>query len=130
MTSNRQPFSSRFLRSAFPLFFPLLLFSFVFALFAPTMRYPLVDPDDYAYISQNRIVIQGLTPHNVRAAFDRSNITATMYMPLLWLSYMADVTLFHASVENPAPFHAVNVVLHSLSAVLLYLLLRRLLALS
>ncbi len=105
---------------------PILLFALVFALFAPSIRYPLVDLDDYAYITQNRIVIQGLTPGNVRAAFSRSNITATMYMPLLWLSYMADVTLFGASADHPAPFHAVNVVLHALSAVLLYLLLRRL----
>ena len=111
-------------------FFAILLFALVFALFAPSIRYPLVDLDDYAYITQNRIVIQGLTPANVRAAFSRSNITATMYMPLLWLSYMADVTLFHASCDHPAPFHAVNVVLHALSAVLLYLLLLRILALA
>jgi len=103
---------------------PILLFALVFALFAPSIRYPLVGLDAYAYITQNRIVIQGLTPGNVRAAFSRSNITATMYMPLLWLSYMADVTLFGASADHPAPFHAVNVVLHALSAVLLYLLLR------
>ena len=52
---------------------PILLFALVFALFAPSIRYPLVDLDDYAYITQNRIVIQGLTPGNVRAAFSRSN---------------------------------------------------------
>jgi len=108
------------------LLLPLLVFAIVFALFAPSIRYSLVDLDDYSYITQNRIVLQGLTPDTVRAAFDRSNTTATMYMPLLWLSYMADVTLFHAAHEYPAPFHAHNIALHALSAVLLYFLLRRL----
>ena len=105
---------------------PIALFALVFALFSPSLRYRLVDLDDYAYINQNRIVLQGLSPDTVRAAFSPSNTTATMYMPLLWISYMADVTFFHASPEHPAPFHAVNVVLHAFSSILLYVLLRRL----
>ena len=108
----------------------LLLFGIVFALFAPSIRYSLVDLDDLVYTVQNRIVAQGLSPGNVRKAFAPDNPAATMYMPLLWISYMADVTFFGASLDNPAPFHATNVILHALSAVLLFLLLRSLLALS
>lgn len=105
---------------------PGLLFTLVFALFAPSIRHSLVDLDDFSYITQNRIVLQGLSPANFRAVFSFSNMTATMYMPLLWLSYMADVSLFGASTGHPAPFHATNVVLHAFSALLLYCILRRL----
>ena len=104
----------------------ILLFVLVAALFSPSVRYPLSDLDDADYIAQNRLVTRGFAPGALRGAFDVSDTTASMYMPLLWLSYMADVTFFHASVRNPAPFHAVNVFLHALSAVFLFTLLRRL----
>ena len=102
---------------------PFLLFGLVFALFSPSIRYPLVDLDDFSYVTQNRIVIQGLSTENVKRAFSLSNSTATMYMPLLWISYMADVSLLGASPEHPAPFHAANVALHAANAVLLYFFL-------
>lgn len=104
----------------------LLLALLVFALFAPSIRYALVNLDDFGYITQNRIVLQGLSLDNARRAFDPANTAATMYMPLLWISYMADVSLFGASPASPAPFHAVNVALHALSALLLFALLLRL----
>ena len=103
----------------------LLLFAAVFALFSPTRHYSLVDLDDYAYIVQNRAVMQGLSPEAIREAFSPSNVGATMYMPVLWLSYMADVTFFGASFEHAAPFHLVNVALHACAAVLLFFILRR-----
>ena len=106
---------------------PLLIFILVAALYSPAIRYSLVDLDDFSYITQNRIVLQGLSLDNIHAAFSLSNTTATMYMPLLWLSYMADVTFFGASTGHPAPFHATNVALHALSALLLYFILRRIL---
>lgn len=117
---------SRFSGAAGSAVCAFLLFALVFALFAPSVRYGLVDLDDYGYISQNRIVLQGFSLDNARRAFSSGNTAATMYMPLLWVSYMADVSLFGASGENVAPFHAVNVFLHASSAVLLFLLLRRL----
>ena len=120
------PRSCRAARWAIPALAAVFVFGVVFALFAPSIRYSLVDLDDLVYTVQNRIVAQGISPGNVRKAFSPDNPAATMYMPLLWLSYMVDVTCFGASLDNPAPFHAVNVTLHALSAVLLFFVLRRL----
>ena len=109
-----------------PLLAAVLLFALVFALFAPSIRYALVDIDDPVYITGNRMVLSGLTADSVAEAF-RSFTYASMYMPLLWVSYMADISLFGASPSNPAPFHAVNVALHAANAVLFFFLLLRLL---
>jgi len=94
-----------------------------FALFAPSLSYELVQADDLAYISHNTPVLKGLSPESIRAAFSPANAAAPMYMPLLWLSYMVDVSLLHASPSHPWGFHFTNVLLHACNAVLLYGLL-------
>ena len=107
---------------AFP---ALLLFTLVFALFSPSIRYGFVALDDPSYVAKNSLVLSGLSLQGVCNAFF-GGLFGGMYIPLLWLSYMADVTFLGASAANPAPFHAVNVVLHAADAVLFFLLLLRL----
>jgi tetratricopeptide (TPR) repeat protein len=104
-------------------FLALALFILVFALFSPSLRYDLVGIDDITYISNNTLVSNGLSPAAIRQAFSIHNVSATMYMPLLWISYMADVEWLGASASQPWGFHVTNVLLHSLNALLLYLLL-------
>jgi len=101
----------------------LLLFIFVFALFSPSLRYELVDLDDIAYISNNTAVLEGFSPSAARQAFSLRNTTATMYMPLLWISYILDIEWLGAAQENPRGFHFTNVLLHAVNSVLVYLLL-------
>jgi tetratricopeptide (TPR) repeat protein len=109
---------------SFRMVFPgFLLFVLVFALFAPSLGYELVQADDTAYIVNNALVRNGLTPEGIRAAFSPANAAAPMYMPLLWISYMADVSLFRASPSHPWGFHFTNVLLHAVNALLLYGLL-------
>lgn len=110
------------LRSVLP---PLLVFLLTFALFAPSIGYPLADYDDMAFIARNNLVLYGLSFPTLRAAFTTLHGDASMYSPLLWVSFMADVSLFHATAASPWPFHFTNVLLHSFSACLLYFLLRR-----
>ena len=105
----------------------LLLFAIVFSIFAPSIHYGFVELDDPAYVSQNSLVLPGLTRHTIRGAFATRPYDAAIYVPLLWISFMADVSLFGASPANPAPFHAMNVVLHSANAALFFLFLLRLL---
>jgi len=77
-----------------------------------------VNFDDGRYVYQNPHVRAGLTWDGVRwafTAFDASN-----WHPLTWLSHMLDVQLF--GVE-PGWHHLVNVLLHAVDTVLLFLLL-------
>lgn len=106
-----------------PFLLGLVLFVITFALFSPSLSYELVPVDDVAYVTDNTLVLTGLSPQSVRAAFSPDNATAPMYMPLLWISYMADVTIFNASPPHPWGFHFTNVLLHALNATLLFMLL-------
>ena len=101
----------------------LLLFLVVFALFSPSLQYDLVDLDDSFYITNNPLLRDGLSLSALEQAFALDNVTATMYMPLLWISYMLDVEWLGATPGNPWGFHFTNVLLHSLNTVLLFLLL-------
>ena len=89
-----------------------------FALFSPALRYELVDLDDNAYVSQNSVVLGGLSGSSLRLVFTQTY--AAMYAPLLWASYMLDVECFG---PNAWGFHLVNILLHAANAAILYLLL-------
>lgn len=101
----------------------ILLICLTFLAFSPSLNYALVHIDDIAYVSNNTSLHGGLTPSGVRQAFSPGNTTATMYMPLLWISYMLDVEWLGATPESPWGFHFTNVLLHALNAGLAALLL-------
>lgn len=103
-------------------FLGVLLFASTLALFSPSLSYELVPVDDVTYVTENMLVLTGLSPQSIRAAFSPGNATAPMYMPLLWISYMADVSLLNASPTHPWGFHFTNVLLHALTASLLFAL--------
>lgn len=104
----------------------LLLFALAFALFAPSLSYELVRVDDLAYVTHHTLVLNGLSPQALRSAFSPDPAVAPMYMPLLWISYMCDVSLFNASPTHPWGFHFTNVLLHAFNSVLFFLLLHAL----
>ena len=105
---------------------PLLVFLLAFALFAPSIAYPLVDYDDTLFITNNTLVNGGLSLRSVLEAFAPTlHGDASMYSPLLWISWMTDVSVFGATPAHPWPFHLGNVFLHALNALLLFFLLRR-----
>ena len=104
----------------------LLVFAIAFALFAPSLSYELVRVDDLAYVTHHTLVLNGLSPQAIRGAFSPDPAVAPMYMPLLWISYMCDVSLFNASPTHPWGFHFTNVLLHAFNSVLFFLLLHAL----
>ena len=84
-------------------------------------RFEFVHYDDNSHVFANEHITGGLTPESVRWAFGQFN--GAQWIPLTWISFMADVSLFGL---NPGAMHVENVALHALNAVLLFLLLSRL----
>jgi hypothetical protein len=96
----------------------LLLIVATLALYSPAFNAPFLNYDDHHFISLNPEVRAGITWHSVVWAFHTSE-TAN-WQPITWLSHGLDCQLFG---PGPAGPHTVNVVLHALNAVLLFLIL-------
>jgi tetratricopeptide (TPR) repeat protein len=90
------------------------------AVFARAAANGFVSFDDGLYITENTRVLAGLTRAGAQWAF--TTFDAANWHPVTWLSHMLDVTLFGL---DPAAHHAVGLLLHSLNAVLVFLLLDR-----
>ncbi len=104
-----------------------LLLLAVITVFGQTARYGFVNFDDDLYVYENRHVQAGLTGAGIAWAFSRSH--ASNWHPLTWLSLMADAQELRP-VEGPlqlarlaAKMHTINVVLHAMNAVILFLVL-------
>jgi tetratricopeptide (TPR) repeat protein len=86
----------------------------------PVAHHEFVTYDDYEYVVANPHVQAGLSWPGVKWAF--TTFYAGNWHPLTWLSHMLDVTWFGKQAGGP---HRVNVGLHGLNTVLLFLLLWR-----
>ncbi|MFO1512712.1 MAG: tetratricopeptide repeat protein [Verrucomicrobiota bacterium] len=99
----------------------LALAALVFAAFQPALDNDFVGYDDTDYVTSNVMVQRGLNWEGIKWAF--TSTEAANWHPLTWLSHMLDVQLFGL---NPAGHHMTSILLHTLSAVLLFLTLRTL----
>ena len=90
-----------------------------FLLFRPSLDSNFISCDDPIYVTANPTVQRGLTLDGVRWAFSSLDV---YWQPLTWLTHMADCQLYGLS---PAGHHLTNVLLHTLNAVLLFLVLMR-----
>jgi tetratricopeptide (TPR) repeat protein len=102
----------------------IMLVVAVFLVFGQTLQHGFINYDDSLYFSSNPPVQAGLTWKGVSWAFRTGH--ASNWHPLTWLSLMFDVEMFGT---DPAGPHLMNVILHAVNAVLLFLLLRRLMRL-
>lgn len=80
-----------------------------------------VNYDDPDYISNNPMVLKGLTLEGIRWAF--TSFHAANWHPLTWLSHMLDCQLYGA---NPLGPHLTNLCFHILNTLLLFILFNRL----
>src|SRR5436305_3159379 len=97
------------------------LIAITWAVFGQTLGHEFVNFDDPIYVSENDQVHGGLSWHGVAWAF--THIHSHNWHPLTTMSHMLDCQLFGL---KPGAHHFVNVLLHSATAVLLFLLLERL----
>ena len=98
----------------------LTLVALTLALFWPATRYGFIRFDDDRYVLDNPIVRQGLTMHGIRWAM--TSVYELWWLPLLWISYMADISLFGT---GPFGHHLINILLHAANVLLLFWTLSR-----
>jgi len=99
----------------------LLLALITLMAYLPVTRDSFLSFDDSGYVAQNQFVQNGLTWPGIKWAF--TTYHTGIWHPLTWLSLMLDCELFG---PNSGALHYVNVLFHTINAVLLLLLLFRL----
>lgn len=87
--------------------------------YLPVAAFDFVNFDDHAYVSENPRVLAGVSMANVSWAL--TSFDAGNWHPLTWISHMVDVELFGSA---PGPQHVVNLSIHALNTLLLFLWLR------
>jgi tetratricopeptide (TPR) repeat protein len=97
------------------------LIAITWAVFGRTVCHEFINFDDPTYVSDNEHIRGGLNWHGVAWAF--THIHSHNWHPLTTISHMLDCQLFGL---KPGAHHFVNVLLHSATAVLLFLLLEQL----
>lgn len=89
------------------------------AVYGQVISHQFINLDDDIYIYENPMVTAGLTARGLAWAF--TTFHAANWHPLTWLSHMLDIQIFGL---NPGSHLAVNVVLHVLNTLLLFVLLQ------
>ena len=97
-----------------------LLLLAVALVFGQTVRFDFVNFDDQSYVYENAHVRKGVTPEGVVWAF--TTLDANNWHPLAWLSHMLDFQCYGLWAGG---HHLTNVLLHALSVVVLFLVLRQ-----
>ncbi|HZQ69937.1 MAG TPA: tetratricopeptide repeat protein [Terriglobales bacterium] len=96
----------------------LLLIVLTLALYNPVNQHPFVNYDDPGYVTDNSHVRDGLSWNTITWAFTATE--QANWHPLTWISHAFDYQLFHS---NPAGHHFDSLLIHALSAVVLFLIL-------
>lgn len=98
----------------------LALFGITLWLFWPATGYDFLNFDDDRYVMMNRVVRDGITIAGIKWALKA--VYESYWLPIIWLSYMLDSTLFGKAAFG---YHFTNVVLHAINAALLFVLIRK-----
>jgi tetratricopeptide (TPR) repeat protein len=92
----------------------------ILAVYMQVGNYEFTNFDDPEYVTENPHVSSGITGKNIIWAF--TFVEENNWHPITWLSHMADVELYGM---NPRGHHLTNVIIHTVSSLLLLFLLLR-----
>ena len=90
------------------------------AVYWPVRHFELVNWDDPNYITDNPVVLGGLSWSSVRWAFTTTH--SPYWHPMTWLSLLTDVSIFG---QNAGGYHVTSLLIHLGTTLLLFFLLRR-----
>ena len=90
------------------------------AIFWQVNQYDFINFDDNIYVTENSHIQSGITLDGFRWAF--STRYNDLWHPLVWLSFMFDYQLHGL---NAGGYHLTNLILHIMSALLLFWLFNR-----
>jgi protein O-mannosyl-transferase len=96
----------------------LFLVTIIWIVFGQTLHHDFINFDDDAYVYENSMVQGGLTAKGVVWAF--THVQASNWHPLTTLSHMVDCQFYGL---NPGGHHLTNLLLHCLTAILLFFVL-------
>ncbi len=83
-------------------------------------RFDFVNFDDYLMVTENYRIQSSINQDTLRWAFTTNH--ADLWSPLLWVSFLLDYQLYGL---NAGGYHVTNLILHILSALLLFWLFNR-----
>ena len=98
----------------------LFLAAIIWVVFGQTLGHEFVNYDDDFYVYENPAVTQGLTLQGIIWAF--THVHCSNWHPLTWVSHMLDCQFYGLS---PGGHHLTNILLHTATAILLFLILRQ-----
>jgi len=90
------------------------------AIYGQVSRHDFINYDDGPYVTENVFVNKGLSLDGVTWAF--TTFYEANWHPLTWISHMVDVQLYGLAAGG---HHLINLLLHILNALLLFLVFRR-----
>jgi tetratricopeptide (TPR) repeat protein len=96
------------------------LVAITWAVFGETLTHDFVNFDDHVYVYENPLVVRGLSPEGIVGAFTHTH--SRNWHPLTTLSHMLDCQLYGL---NAGGHHFTNVILHTISVLLLFLVLKQ-----
>jgi len=102
------------------IFIYLLLVGITWSVFGQTLAYDFVNFDDHIYVYDTPEITRGMSVNGVVAAFTRPH--AHNWHPLTTISHMLDCQFYRLRAGG---HHFTNVVLHTITVLLLYRVLRQ-----
>ena len=92
----------------------------VFAIYGQVLSHDFVNFDDISYVTGNKYVQEGLSGKSLAWAFTTNH--ASNWHPLTWISHILDYQFYEL---RPSGHHFTSIFLHSINAILLFIILRR-----